>query len=86
MDEDKTDVLSGWADVEERLIGIIERKSTPEVVSYLEKLNRVNFVLINEDEELRPYDSTGLPGGIVELKQVFPPSLFQTSMHAWIFS
>ena len=72
MDEDKTDVLNGWADVEERLCGILERKTTPEVIPYLQKLNGVNFVLINENEEVRPYDSAGLPGGIVELERDIP--------------
>jgi hypothetical protein len=41
----------------------------------------VNFVLINEDEELRPYDSSGLPGGIVELHRDIP-TIIVPDLHA----
>ena len=81
MDEDRIDVLNEWVDVEERLNGILERKTIPEVSTYLQKLKRVNFVLINEDDEVRPYDSTGLPGGIVELIGDIP-TIIVPDLHA----
>ena len=52
MDEDKTDVLNEWVDVEQRLCGILERETPPKVDPYLQIINRVSFVLINEDEEV----------------------------------
>lgn len=81
MDEQKDGILNGWADVEKRLWSIYGRKSPTEVIPYLRNLNRVNFVLINEDEELRPYDSSGLPGGIVELHRDIP-TIIVPDLHA----
>jgi hypothetical protein len=81
MDDQKDGILNGWADVEKRLCSIYGRKSPPEVIPYLRKLNGVNFVLINEDEELRPYDSSGLPGGIVELYRDIP-TIIVPDLHA----
>lgn len=81
MDEQKDGMLNGWADVEECLCSIHGRKTPPEVIPYLRKLDLVNFVLINEDEELRPYDSSGLPGGIVELHRDIP-TIIVPDLHA----
>jgi hypothetical protein len=81
MDEQKDGILNGWADVENCLWSIYGKKSPPDVIPYLRKLNRVNFELINEDEELRPYDSSGLPGGIVELHRDIP-TIIMPDLHA----
>ncbi len=81
MDEQKDGMLNGWADVEKRLCSIYGTKTPPEVIPYLRKLDQVNFVLINEDEELRPYDSSGLPGGIVELHRDIP-TIIVPDLHA----
>jgi hypothetical protein len=81
MNEDKTDVLNEWVDVSERLSEILARRDIPEEDSYLGKLDRVNFVLINEDESVRPYDSEGLPGGLVELVKDIP-TIIIPDLHA----
>jgi hypothetical protein len=81
MDEEKTEALNEWLEVEERLCGILKRKTTPEEDSYLHKLNRVNFVLINEEYVVRPYDSAGLPGGIIELEKAIP-TIIVPDLHA----
>jgi len=59
-------------DLVQRLIGIHRRKSLPDRDRYLKLLDRVNFILLNEDEGLRPYDGDGLPGGIINLRKTIP--------------
>ncbi len=56
----------------ERLIEIYKREAPPQCEDYLQLLEKVNNILDNEDEAIRPYDSFGLPGGIVYLKQTIP--------------
>ncbi len=81
MDEKEIDTLNGRVDVEEQLLEIYKRKSPPEMVPYLQKIDRVNFILINEEEEYRPYDSAGLPGGIVLLSPDIP-TIIVPDLHA----
>ncbi len=52
-----------------RLIEIYNRDHPPERDGYMKVLDKVNSVLKKEDNQMRPYDSSGLPGGFVFLKQ-----------------
>lgn len=55
--------------VQSRLIAIFRRNAPPEPQQYIELLEKASFVLLNEDEAMRPRDESGLPGGIVYLKR-----------------
>ena len=68
-------------DLEERLFDIFNRKTPPEVDPYLQTLERAVDTLINEDEEVRPRDLNGLPGGIVELRKDLP-TVIVPDLHA----
>jgi hypothetical protein len=55
-----------------RLIEIYLREQPPKPEDYLKVLININSTLLREDSQLRPYDSSGLPGGIVYLKKDIP--------------
>jgi hypothetical protein len=82
MDEaTSTSLEDGQSTLEERLLRIYARATPPEASSFLKKLDRVGFVLINEDPAIRPYDHAGLPGGIVQLKRDIP-TIIVPDLHA----
>jgi hypothetical protein len=56
-------------DPRDRLLEILLRKTPPDPEAYMELLERVQEVLDNEDETVRPKDTEGLPGGLVRLKE-----------------
>ena len=58
--------------VRNRLIEIYKKETPPDSAEYSEVIDSVNSVLLTEDREIRPYDSAGLPGGIVYLKKNIP--------------
>ncbi len=64
-----------------RLLEIYLRKQPPGPEDYLKILNNINSVLLNEDEQIRPHDSSGLPGGIVYLKKSIP-TIIVPDIHA----
>lgn len=68
-------------DLEDRLIEIFSRKTPPEPDAYMRLLARVQEVLDNEDETVRPPDDTGLPGGLVQLKKDVP-TIIVPDLHA----
>jgi hypothetical protein len=70
-----------WAILEKSLFEIFERKTPPGVIPYLKKLGRVNDVLMNESEAVRPYSASGLPGGIVQLNNDLP-TIIIPDLHA----
>ena len=55
-----------------RFIEVYERKNPPEIEPYIQLLKRANQLLDNETENIRPYDSSGLPGGLIYLKEDIP--------------
>ncbi len=63
------------------LIEIYRRKTPPECGDYLKLLEKINYLLENEDERLRPYDSSGLPGGIINLNHNIP-TIIVPDIHA----
>lgn len=63
------------------LIDIYKRKTPPECGDYLKLLEKVNYLLENEDERLRPYDSSGFPGGIINLNKHIP-TIIVPDIHA----
>jgi hypothetical protein len=70
-----------WYSLRGRLIDIYSRKVPPEAAPYVQKLMKVNFTLLNEDNAVRPYDESGLPGGIVQLKKNLP-TVIVPDLHA----
>ncbi len=67
--------------VKSRLIEIYKRTHVPEPGDYMDVLKSINSVLTAEDKELRPRDSSGLPGGIVYLKKDIP-AIIVPDIHA----
>jgi len=67
--------------IKSRLIDIYLRKHTPVREDYIKILIKVNSILLHEDEQIRPYDSSGLPGGIVYLKKHIP-TIIVPDIHA----
>jgi hypothetical protein len=63
------------------LLDIYGRKTPPEAALYVQKLMKVNFTLLNEDDAVRPCDGSGLPGGIVQLKNNLP-TVIVPDLHA----
>jgi hypothetical protein len=63
------------------MIDIYKREIPPEPEDYLQILERINETLDNEDENVRPLDSTYLPGGIVYLKKTIP-TIIVPDLHA----
>ncbi|MFH0974779.1 MAG: hypothetical protein V1874_03235 [Spirochaetota bacterium] len=64
-----------------RLFEIYKRTIPPDHNDFTEVLERINFKLMNEDEEIRPYDSSGKPGGIIYLKRNIP-TIIVPDIHA----
>ncbi|MBN2323686.1 MAG: metallophosphoesterase [Spirochaetes bacterium] len=65
----------------EKILEILLRKSSPDPEAYTNLLERVQEVLDNEDETVRPRDTGGLPGGLVRLKEDIP-TLIVPDLHA----
>jgi len=78
---DSTDTGDESFALEQRLVQICGRTHQLDVIPYLEKLERVSYVLINEDEAVRPRDSAGFPGGIVLLRRDLP-TIIVPDLHA----
>lgn len=68
-------------EVLDRLIKIYKRKAPPEVNHFIDMIERANLVLLNEEEETRPRDASGLPGGLVYLKKDIP-AVIVPDLHA----
>ena len=68
-------------DLKDRLLEIFLRKVPPDPEAYLRVLTRVQDVLDNEGPTVRPPDSTGLPGGLVNLSQEVP-TVIVPDLHA----
>lgn len=64
-----------------RLIGIYCRNHPPDRGEFLLVLDRINSVLLAEDEEIRPRSNAGLPGGLIQLKKNIP-SIIVPDLHA----
>ncbi|WP_083963826.1 metallophosphoesterase [Spirochaeta cellobiosiphila] len=54
----------------DRLKTIFFRKKVLDPVSYLQKVDQVNGILMTEDQDMRPVDQGGLPGGLIKLLPV----------------
>ncbi len=67
--------------LEQRLLQAARRGSLLPVEDYLELLNIVSTVLETEAEHYRPYDSSGLPGGVVYLDRSLP-TIILPDLHA----
>lgn len=74
---DKTEQLK------ERFREIFQRKPPPQTDDYLRVVDRANEILEHENEEIRPYDASGMPGGIVYLKRTIP-TIIVPDIHARI--
>ncbi|MBN2531394.1 MAG: metallophosphoesterase [Spirochaetales bacterium] len=65
--------------VKQRLAFIKKRKSFPAFSCFLSLLKKTNMILENENPDIRPYDSQGLPGGIIflhpDIKTILVPDL-----------
>ncbi|MDY6934078.1 MAG: metallophosphoesterase [Spirochaetota bacterium] len=68
-------------ELKNRLIEIFNRKHPPECDHFLEVVEIANSVLINEEEEIRPHDSSDLPGGMILLKH-YIPTILVPDIHA----
>ncbi|MBN2400918.1 MAG: metallophosphoesterase [Spirochaetes bacterium] len=64
-----------------RLVEIYQREQPPKPDDYLKVLININSVLLHEDQQVRPYDSSGLPGGIIYLKKNIP-TIIVPDIHA----
>ena len=64
-----------------RLLDIYGRSSPPDPGEYMLLLERVQEVLDNENAQIRPPDSSGLPGGLVLLKKRVP-AIIVPDLHA----
>ena len=73
--------LEQYNTVKDRLFKIYKRDNPPLADEYLKVLSNINSVLLSEDPQIRPYDSTGLPGGIVYLKKDIP-TIIVPDIHA----
>jgi hypothetical protein len=67
--------------LEERLKNIYTRPAPPNGEDYIRLVSGVNKILDNEDEAIRPRDTRGRPGGIINLKQDIP-TLILPDLHA----
>ncbi len=67
--------------LKERLTEIYSRNTPPEKNSYIEVLDKVNNAFRFEDQDIRPPDSTGQPGGLLYLKQDIP-TIIVPDIHA----
>jgi len=63
-----------------RLRDIYLRETPPNCEDYLKILYNINSVLLKEDRNIRPNDSSGFPGGIVYLKKI--PTIIVPDIHA----
>jgi hypothetical protein len=70
-----------YNDVGLRLLEIFKRQQVPDLDEYSRVLKKVNAVLMSEDEQIRPRDPSGLPGGIIYLKKNIP-TLIVPDIHA----
>ncbi len=68
-------------DLKETLVRIFKRGTGLDRENYLELLDRVQYVLVNEDERVRPRDGEGLPGGLLVLRQDVP-TIVVPDLHA----
>ena len=64
-----------------KLIEIYKRKTSLDRDNFLNLLTKVNDILENEEENSRPRDQQGLPGGIIELKPHIP-TIIVPDLHA----
>jgi hypothetical protein len=71
-----------------QLVCIKNRKSYTPVSRFLSLIKKTNSILKNEQPDMRPYDSQGLPGGIIYLKPgiktILVPDLH--ARHRFIYS
>ncbi|MBA7684370.1 hypothetical protein ES703_92765 [subsurface metagenome] len=67
--------------LKKRLIEIFKKVNPPKAEEYISLLKQVNYILENEDENIRPHDSSGLCGGIVYLKHDIP-TIIVPDLHA----
>jgi len=70
-----------YTSLKNRLIGIYKRELPPEADKYIKVLERINSILLTEDRDIRPYDSAGLPGGMLYLKKDIP-TIIVPDIHA----
>lgn len=68
-------------DLRNRLIEIYNRKKPPEPEDFLLVVKEVNTVLESENNSIRPYNSSGLPGGLVYLNKTIP-TIIVPDIHA----
>lgn len=68
-------------EVVDRLTGIYKRGAPLDADHYIDLIERSNIVLLNEAEEIRPRDSSGLPGGLIFLKRDIP-TVIVPDLHA----
>jgi hypothetical protein len=73
--EDDVNVLK------DKLIEVYKRRTSLECESFLKLIEKINVVLENEDEIIRPRDHQNLPGGIINLKQ-YTPTVIVPDLHA----
>ena len=64
-----------------RLLEIYSRTQPPKPDEYIKILININSILLHEDRQIRPYDSSGLPGGIIYLKKHIP-TIIVPDIHA----
>lgn len=67
--------------LKKRLVEIFKRGEIPECEEYINVLDKVNNILTNENESVRPYDKSGLPGGLIYLKKDIP-TIIIPDLHA----
>ncbi len=59
----------------------IQEHQPPKPDDYIKILININSILLHEDRQIRPYDSSGLPGGIIYLKKHIP-TIIVPDIHA----
>jgi len=67
--------------IKKRLKEIYKRDHPPECEPYLDVIKKINAVLENEDDEIRPRCPSGFPGGIIYLKHNIP-TIIVPDIHA----
>ncbi|MCK4798422.1 MAG: metallophosphoesterase [Spirochaetes bacterium] len=67
--------------LKDRLIYIYKRKDPPKLNNYLSILKKINNLLINENEDVRPLNENRISGGLIYLKQHIP-TIIVPDIHA----
>ncbi len=67
--------------IKQRFIKIYNRKKPPDEGEFLPVITEASKALLDEDRNIRPRDSDGMPGGLLNLKK-YIPTIIMPDLHA----